>query len=134
MISMIVQGISLIAVGIGLFLVGQRIPNTKTVSRLIAEGRAQHRRRVLREFVEFPWICEHVRRGSQCTFAELVCGERRIPLAHLDIPHGAMVHFIEYVDGAPWNVLTPYLGGLERWLHMTVYRTEHPPDPEDTDD
>lgn len=124
MISAVFYSLIVIGAAVVLFLFGQRFPDSKTVSRLIGEGMARHRRRMLREFVDSPWKCVHVRKGADSIVAELVSGERRISLWHLDIPHGAIVHFIEYVDGADWNVLTPYLGGIERWLHMTVYVTE----------
>lgn len=124
MISTVFYSLIVIGAAAVLFFCGQRFPDSKTVSRLLADGMAKYRRRMLREFVDSPWMCVHVRKGAECVVAELVSGERRISLWHRDIPHGAMVHFIEYVDGAVWNALTPYLGGIERDLYMTVYLTE----------
>lgn len=124
MIGTVFYSLIVIGAAVVLFLCGQRFPDSKTVSRLIGEGMARHRRRMLREFVDSPWTCVHVRKGAHCIVAELVSGERRISLWHRDIPHGTMVHFIECVDGADWNVLTPYLGGIERLLRMSFSLTE----------
>lgn len=114
------SGTACIVAGL-LFCMGQRFPTQKVKSALVSEGQERHLRRMLRDFIDHPWMCVHVRKGSSCVVAELVSGERRISLPHTDIPHGAFVSFIEYVEGGSWNVLTPYLGGLERWLKMTVY-------------
>lgn len=120
MLSQILYGSAACIAAVVLFCCGRRFPTQKIKSDLIAEGQEQRLRNILHGFIDRPWVCVHVRKGSYCVVAELVSGERRISLLHTDIPHGAMVHFIEKIQGDIPHELLPFLGGLERELRMTV--------------
>lgn len=133
MLYTVMQYAAFVALGIGIFFLGGQFPNAKKTAELVAMGMRSERRRLLRGFIDSPWVCRHSQRGF-CKVAELECGYQRISLTHLDIPDGTTVNFIEFVDGARWNPLTPFLGGVERELVMTVPWSDQPPDDGVIDD
>jgi len=93
--------------------------------RQFEEGYKKGIRSIVEEFALIPWKCEHVHRDG-ATIAELVGGrngEKRITLPNLNIPNGSFVHFVWGKDRDP-HPDSPYLGGYERRLKMTIHYTK----------
>jgi hypothetical protein len=104
--------------------VGRHFPTHAARMRQFEDGYKKGTRSIVEEFVQVPWKCEHVHRGG-AIFAELVGGrngEKRITLPNLNIPNGSFVDFMWGKDRDP-HPDSPYLGGYERRLQMTIRYT-----------
>ncbi len=120
--------------GMSYFLGGLR-PRMNARARLLEsvyeEVSERIKYRFLKDFLHGTWKCVHYYRDA-CRMAEIVSGANRVTLPNLNIPNGSIVSFAELLSKADWHPDTPYLGGLERLLKMTVYVTreysDEPPD------